>query len=176
MTPYSTGLNITPHRVSRTDLDGSTPVASYSGNSALASCPSPIPIYVCIWNGIIGNIGQTNTPNFRETSENHVSIHRIFSNYSNVPSIGSQILYDKFLISSSRDIYAHCGVGVALETVQPMVPQLVRHNIPTIDILNEKSGLWSPDTVSIRGTPNTTRGSSYEHAVVQVTAVGYAVG
>ena len=42
---YNTGSKVTTRRVSRTGIDETTPDNSSSGISAVASCPSPTPIY-----------------------------------------------------------------------------------------------------------------------------------
>ena len=67
-TLYNTGASMNPQRVTRTDIAGSTPAASRSGTIAISSFPSTNPPYVYICIGSIGNIGQTNTPSFRETN------------------------------------------------------------------------------------------------------------
>ena len=66
-------------------------------------------------------------------------------------------------------------MGVAADTVQPMVPQLIIYDLPTIDTLNENSGIWIPANSDIRRTPNTTHGSAYGHVVGQGKAVGEEV-
>ena len=172
---------MTPRRVIRTGVDGSTPSNNPpsnngSGTSDIDSCPSSTPPYVCIWNGSIGNIGQNNIPTFRETSEFHPSIDRILSNDSNAPSIGSQILCDEFSVSSGRGMYLHFRMNVVAEIVQPMRPELVSHGIQTIDTLNENDGILIPATSIIRRTPNTTHGKASEHGLGQVTLVGESVG
>ena len=86
-TPYNMGANRIPRRVRKNGIYGSTPVTSDSGTSAFSCCPIPTPPSICIWNGSIGNIGKTTTPNFRETIELHTSIDRIFFNDYNVPSV-----------------------------------------------------------------------------------------
>ena len=57
-----------------------------------------------------------------------------------------------------------------------MGPQLVSHKIPTIDTLNESSGIWIHPTSAIRRTTNTTHDSASENVVGQGTAVGESVG
>ena len=166
----------TPQRVSKTGIDGSTPAVSGSGTSDIASCHNPTSPSVCIWNGSIGNIRQTTTPNSRETSEFHTSFDRIFSNYYNAPSIGRHILHDELYVSSRRDIYFCCGTNVAAKIVQPMVSQLVSHGLPTIDTLNENAAIWIPYTSSIRRNLNTTHGSASGNAVWKGTVVGSGTG
>ena len=61
------------------------------------------------------------------------------------------------------------------ETVQPMVPQLVTRGIPTIDTLNENTGIWIPATSAIIRTLNTTHGSAPVCVVGKRTVVGEAV-
>ena len=175
-TPYNTGSNSNPRRFIRTGIYGYIPADIVSGTSVVDRYPIPIPPSFCICNVSIGNIGQTTNPNFRETSELHVSIDIIFSNDSNVLSVGSQILHDELSVSSRRNLYSHCRMDVTAETVQPMVPQLVSHGIPIIDTLNENSGIWSPDTSAIIRTPNTTHGSTSENVAGQGTAAVAAVG
>ena len=87
MTAYNTGTIRTPQRVIRTDVDCSAPDSSDSGNSDV--CHSLNPPSVCICNNRVGNIGQTPTPKFRESSELHASVDKIFSNDSNVMSVDS---------------------------------------------------------------------------------------
>ena len=65
ITLYNTQANRTPHRVSRTIVDGSTTDNSVGVNSDVVRCPSTTPPSICFWRGSIVNIGQTNTPNFR---------------------------------------------------------------------------------------------------------------
>ena len=89
MTKYNTGENKTTQRVSCTGINGSNTAASDSGTSAVASFTSPTPPSVLNWNGSIGNIRKTDTPNFRETSELQTSIDRIFSNDYNAPPVSS---------------------------------------------------------------------------------------
>ena len=57
-----------------------------------------------------------------------------------------------------------------------MGPQLVSHGIPTIDTLNENSGIWSPATSSIRKTPNPTHESAYDYIVSKGIVVVSSVG
>ena len=140
-TPYNMGANRTPWIIIRTGIDGSTPYYSGSGNSDVASCTSPTVPSVFNWNGIIGNIQQTATPKFMETSELQTSNDRIFSNDYNAPSIGSRIIHDELSVSSRRDIYLSCRTNVAEETVQPMGPQLFIHGVPTIYTLNKNAGI-----------------------------------
>ena len=66
-TLYNMGENRNPRRVRRTNVDVSTPDSSGSGTSDVASCPRTTPCFVFIWNGSIGNMMQTTTPNFRAT-------------------------------------------------------------------------------------------------------------
>ena len=152
-------------------MDGSTPAASGIGTSAVDSCPSPTPPYVCIQNGRIRDIGQNTTPNFRETIEFHTSIDRRLSSYYNVSSIVSQILRDELSISSSMNLYSRYRMYAVAETIQTMGPQLVSHGLPTIDTLNEKSGIWIPTTSAIRRITNTTHGRASEHVLRKGTLV-----
>ena len=132
-TQYNTRANRTPWRVSRTVIDGCTASASGSGTSDISSCPSLTPPSLCIWNGVIGDIGQTTTQKFRETCELHASIDRIFSNDSNALSVGIQILRDEFSVSFGRNLYLHYRMDTVSEIVQPMGPPLVSHEVTTID-------------------------------------------
>ena len=161
MTKYNTGEKKTTQRVSCTGINGSNTAASDSGTSAVASFTSPTPPYVFNWNGRIGNIRQTATPNFRETSELQTSIDRIFSNDYNAPSVGSKIIHDELSVSSRRDFYSCCRMNIVAETIQPMVPQTISHGLLNIDIFNENDGIWSPATSSTRKTTNTTHGSTF---------------
>ena len=65
---------------------------------------------------------------------------------------------------------------VVADTVQPMVPQLVSHGIPTIYTRNENSGIWIPSTSDIRRNPDTTHWSAIGHVVGQVTVFVESVG
>ena len=103
-TPYNTGANRTTCRFIRTEIDGYILAAIGSGTSFVAIRPSPTPHSFYIWNGRIVNIGQTNTPSFRETSGLHASIDIILSNDLNAPSAGSQILYDEFSVKYGSNI------------------------------------------------------------------------
>ena len=147
---------MTPRRIIRTSIDGSNSYISSSGTSAVSRCFIITPLYICNWNGSIGNIGQTvtgTTPSFRYTSELYTYIDGILPNDSNVPSVVSQILCDELSVSSGINIYFHCRMEVADETIQPMEPQPVSHRIPTIDTFNENYGIWIPATSAIRRTP-----------------------
>ena len=62
-------------------------------------------------------------------------------------------------------------MNVTADTVQPMGPQLVIHGLLTIDTLNEKYVIWSPDTSDIRRMPKPTHRSASEHATGQGTEV-----
>ena len=117
-------------------------------------------------------MGQTNTQNFTENSEFHTSIGIILSNDSNLPSIGSQIIHDEFSVSSGSNIYSCCTMDVVSETVQPMVPQLVIHGLPTINTLNKNNGIFIPAISAIGRTMNTTHGSATGNDVGQGTLVG----
>ena len=102
----------------------------------------------------------------------HTYIDKILPNYSNAPSVVSQILRDELSFSFGRNLYLRCRMDVATDTVQPMGPQLVIHELLTIDTLNEKIGIWIPVTSAIRRTLNTTHGSVYGDVVGQGTEVG----
>ena len=158
VTKYNTEDNKTPRRVNRTGVNGYTTASSGSGTSAVASFPSPTPTSVFNCYDRIVNILHTTTPNFRETSKFHTSIDRIRSKYYNVPYVVSQIIHDKLLVCSRRDMYLCCRTNVAEETVQTMGPQLVSHGIPIIDTLYENAGIWRPSTIVIRRTSSTTHG------------------
>ena len=106
----------------------------------------------------------------------HTSIDRRLSNDSNAPSPGRQLLLDEFSVSYAGNIYSHCGMKVTDDTVKPMGSQLVRHGLPTIDILNENAKIWSPTTSAVRRTPDTTPGSASGHVLGQVKVVVEAVG
>ena len=166
---------MTPRRIIRTSIDGSNSYISSSGTSAVSRCFIITPLYICNWNGSIGNIGQTvtgTTPSFRYTSELYTYIDGILPNDSNVPSVVSQILCDELSVSSGRNIYLRCSVDVAAETIQPMGTELFSHGIPTIDTFNEKYRICVLDKFYIRSTPNTTNGSACGHIVGQGTVVG----
>ena len=65
---------------------------------------------------------------------------------------------------------------VAAETVQPIWPQIVIYGLPTIDTLNENSGIYSPTTSAIRRTPNNTHESVSGHFLCQGRVVVEAMG
>ena len=67
-------------------------------------------------------------------------------------------------------------MGVTDENFQPMGPQLIIHGIPTIDTLNEKSGICSPATSAIVSMPNNTHGGVFVNVVGQGTVLEEAVG
>ena len=133
--------NRNPRRFIRTGIYGSTSDDSGSETSAVASCPSTNPPFICICNGNIVNKGQTNTPKFRETSELHNYIDIRLSNDSNALSTSSQILREKLSVSSRRNLLSRCRMDVAEETVEPMGPQLFIHGVPTIYTLNKNAGI-----------------------------------
>ena len=76
-----------------------------------------------------------------ETSELNTYIGRRFSNDFNVLSIVSQILHDELFVSYGRDLYSHCRINVASETVQPIGTQINSHGLLTIDTSNENFGI-----------------------------------
>ena len=137
-------VNSTTWRISRTGINGSTPAVSGSVTNAVDICTSTTLPSICSWSVSIGNKGQTitdTTPSFRDTSKFHTSIDGILYNDSNVPSIVSKIIHDKFSVSSRRNLNLRSRMDVAAETIQPMGPQLILHGIPTIDKFNEKDGI-----------------------------------
>ena len=145
-------INRTPRRIVRTGINGYTPASNFSGTSAVAIYPRPTPPSVCICYGIIGNIRKTvtgTTPYFRDIIGLHTYIELIFPNDSNLPSVGSQIVRDKFSISSGRNFNSRSRMDVAAETFQPMEPQLISHGLPIIDKFNENYGIWIPATSAI---------------------------
>ena len=181
MTAYNTGANRNPRRVIWTGVDDSTPVTSgtraidgstpVSGGSISSAVFTISPPPSIIWKGSIGNIRKTTTPNFKKPSELNAPVDRTLTSYYISQSPRSKILRDEFSDSSSRDIYLICRMNVTTESVQSMGPQFVSHELPTIDTLDENTGIWIP-TTRIRRTPNITHGSASENYVGQVTAVG----
>ena len=105
ITPLKMGAKRTPQRFIRNGVDGSTSDYSSSGTSDIDSCTNPNLPFVCIWNVSVGNMRKNTTLKFMETSELHASIDRRFSNYSNAPFVGIQILCDELSVSSGRDLY-----------------------------------------------------------------------
>ena len=177
--PYSImNVNMNPQRINSTGIDGSTSSTSGSGTIAVAICISKTPPYFFSCNGSIGNIRKAvtgTTPYFRDTSYLHTSIDRILTNYSNVPSVISQILRDEFTISSSRNLNSRSRMNITAEAVRPMVPQLVSHMTYNIDTLNEKYGIGIPATSDIRRMSNTTHGRASGCVVGKGTVVVEAV-
>ena len=56
-------------------------------------------------------------------------------------------------------------MDIAADTVQTMGPQLVKHGLPTIDTLNENSGIWGPTNSATIIMRNTNHGSASEHVL-----------
>ena len=140
-TPYSImNMDRNPRIIVGTGINGSTPASSFSGTSAVASYPRPTPPSVCRWYGIIANIRKTvtgTTPSFRNIIGLHTYIDSIFTNDSNVPSVGSQKVCDEFSIGSGINVNLRSRMDVAAKTVQPMQPQLISHGLPIIDKFDE---------------------------------------
>ena len=75
-------------------------------------------------------------------------IDRRLTNDSIYSSDRIKIIRHELYDSSSRDLYYRFRIGVATESVQPIGPQFMNHWLPTIDTLEENTGIWSPLTNS----------------------------
>ena len=133
MALYKTGLNRTPRRLKWTGIGGTTQDTSSSVIISVDSCPFPTQPFCSIWNGRIGDIRQTITPDFIKYSEFSAPNDRILTNESIFLSIISQIFRVEFSDSFSINIYLRYRMKVETESVQPIVPQFVSHGLPTID-------------------------------------------
>ena len=162
ITVYNTVANKNTWRVSKNGLDGSTPPNGGSGTSYVVGsipdfsyCTSQNPPSV-LWNGTIWKYKANYYPKFQGNSEFKTHIDRRFSNDSNAMSVVSQIFFDELSLSYERDICSCCRIGVTIETVQPMVPQLVSHG------LNKNIGICNRAISSIRGILNTIFGRTVQ--------------
>ena len=68
-----------------------------------------------------------------------------------------------------------CRVNLAIESVNPVVPQFVNHELSIVNALNKSAGIWSPVT-RFRRSPDVTHWRASDHTVGQEVAVGDAVG
>ena len=92
-----------------------------------------------------------------------------------MPPVLTQLFSDKLSNSSTRDLYACCGVNFATDTVNSMAPQFLNHWLFAVDALNKGAGVWIPAT-RIIGSPDINHWITADHAVGQISAVGDAVG
>ena len=68
-----------------------------------------------------------------------------------------------------------CRVNLAIESVIPLVPQFVNHELSIVNALNKSAGIWSPVTI-FRRSPDVTHWSASDHTVGKEVSVGDAVG
>ena len=86
----------------------------------------------------------------------------------------TEIFSDKLSNGSSRDLYARVGMHLATYPVSPVTPQFVDHGLFTIDAPNKGSGLWSLSN-RVRRSVDVSHFSVTDHAVEEITELGYAV-
>ena len=92
-----------------------------------------------------------------------------------MPHILIQIFIDKLSNSSSRYLYARCGVNLTTDPVNPVAPQFVDHGLYTVDTLIKGAGIWSLD-IRIRSSPDVTHWSAAHHDVGQSALVVDTMG
>ena len=129
MTGYNAGENWTPRRISRTGVDGSTPVTSRTRDvddsriSDVCLNPHPCAPSSALWNNSIVNIQQNTTPNLRDNNEFNAPVDKGLTNDPILMSVRSQIPGGELSDSSSRYLYSHCQMNFSADTVQPVEPQ-----------------------------------------------------
>ena len=137
----NTGINRTPQQISKTGIGGTTPYhsgISETSTPALSdingtiidrnyaptcgiietsgiSGTSAAPPSSGLWSPRIVNIRQSTTPNFRKSNELNADISREFSNDTIVPTVITQVFYDKLSSTPSRDIYTRFRVNLSTE-------------------------------------------------------------
>ena len=181
--------------MSRTGVDGTTPVQSVISET---STPAPSVISGTIIDGTssptcgiigtntsppssglwilrIGNIRQSDSPNFRKSDELNADINRDFSNDPIATPIITQVLCDELSNRSIRDINSLCRTNLVTESVNPVAPQFLNHGLSTVDTLDKITTFWIPNT-RIRSLPNITHWSAVDHTVGQGATVGEALG
>ena len=127
-----------------------------------------------IWSPIIGNIRKSNSPNFIDSDELNAAVDRKFPNHQISPPVRTQLFGDELCDSYIRDINTRCKVNLTAESVNPMAPQFVNHDLSAVDALDESAGNWILATIIIR-SPDITHWSAADKNLGQGVAVEVAV-
>ena len=192
-TSGNTWNNRTPRRISRTSIDGYTPISTpiHSGirnSSTPASIESTgtrvtgtrIPIGTtappCGLNlsPNIYDIRKSATPYLRKSNKLDTSIDGHFTNNLVAPPIFTEVLCEKLSESSNRDIYTLYWLNLLADPVNIPAPQFVDLGISTIDALSKGASLWTPATRVGRST-DATYWIAPDHIFGRTTAIGDSV-
>ena len=148
-----------PRRISRTDIDGSTPIytpihSGISKNSTLyprestgtmipigISGTSTAPLACDLWIPEIWNKRQPASPNLRNSDKLDAAVDGNFTNNPVSPPIFTEVFCDKVSDSYIWNIYARCGMHLATDTANPVTPQFEDHGFSIVDTLNKGNGI-----------------------------------
>ena len=149
----------TPRRISRTGVDGSTPISipihsgisktstpdssenSGSSNPIDISGTSTAPPAGNLRISGIGNKRKSASPNLRKSDKLDASIDEKFTNSLVAPPISTKGFGDKLSKRSSQDLYVHVGLQHVKDPVHPVTPQFVYHGLSTVDTLDKGAGI-----------------------------------
>ena len=87
-----------------------------------------------------------------------------------MPPIFAELISDKLSNSSIQDLYTHCRMNLAVDSVNIPAPQFVDLGLLTIKLLYKSASLWTPTNRVGRPT-DIAHGSAPDHISENVIAV-----
>ena len=171
-----------PWQVSRTGINGITPgsIDNYIGIVEMSSPDLIVVIGVAPPCGLnlsqeVGNKQQSTSPSLvRQYQKLDAAVDKHFSDNCNLTSIFSKVISEKNSDGSRQDIYTHCRMDLTEDPVQTQTPQFVDLGLPTINSLDEGSGISTPPNIIRRpmdgshwSTPNNTFGETKSIGLIE---------
>ena len=123
--------NRTLRRVIRTGVDGKTP---YLSDISVTSAYPPSGVLRV---PVIGNKWQSNPQKVWKSDKLDATVDGNFTNNPIAPPVLTLVLIDRLSECSSRDLYARCGVHLATDSVNAVVPNFLDHGLSTVNALNK---------------------------------------
>ena len=107
----------------------------------------------------------------RQTKKVDAVVDKKLPGYLDSAIIFSKLIIHKLSNSSSSDLYTLCRMNFAADPVQTQALQFSYMGFSTINALDERSGISTPDT-RIRRPTDDTYWSASNHVYGKTTAVG----
>ena len=95
----------------------------------------------------IGDIRQYTSTYLRKSNKLNTSVIRQLANNLVASPIFVEVLGEKLSNSSNRDLYMHCRMSLAIDTVNTPAPQFVEMGLLTINSLDISTSIWTPATI-----------------------------
>ena len=172
-------VNMTPRKVIRTGIDGSTP-CDMGHVVSIEHDPSPVMIGIvstyppCGLNGIlqVAKERKSTSPGLGgNTQKLDAVIDGNFPNDLDPASIFSKIMGHKISDGSSDDLYSRCKMNFAGDVVQTQAPQFMDLGFLDINTLNEIGVIGTP-AARIRRPMYGSHWSAPNHVFGEATVVG----